>query len=247
MHSFTFALTALLAATGSFAAPVNSTFHILSKRDAVCGSDFRALVSKESCLPHGAAFQLTPPSTIARNTLTATTVAAVPANLQCDHTLELQLLNSVFIQSGVCRILTAMTAADSGQSKATLLGPAATHISALANLNFLDSTVNNKKKSVVQKSISSSAQATTDLDKAVGNYLALVNTATRAVAQTLDQDVTTIRNEATALHASLPDDPARRSKAAAAKAELAAAIAAFDATRSVVAAWDKLIVDAPHS
>lgn len=61
-----------------------------------------------------------------------------------DHTIELQLLDRMAQQSGLCNVLTALVAADPSSKKATLLGPAAEHISSLDNLNFLDASVNNQ-------------------------------------------------------------------------------------------------------
>ena len=73
MRSFTIATTVILAATSTFAAPLNSTLHFFGKRDAVCGLDFRALVNKGDCIPTGVKFTLTPPSTINKVTLTVRT------------------------------------------------------------------------------------------------------------------------------------------------------------------------------
>ncbi|KAI0338981.1 hypothetical protein BDW22DRAFT_1348121 [Trametopsis cervina] len=227
MLSFTVVLTALLAATSSFAAPLNSTLHSYGKRDAVCGSDFRSLVDSSSCLPNHSAFTLTPPSTITKVAVTGT---QVPADAQCDHTVEIQLLDTVAKKSGLCALITALTAADPKSKKADLLAPASVTISALANLNFLDKTVNNKKKSVVQKSLSGSAQKQTDVDKAVGNYLALVATASRGVATQLDANIATIKARAASVLATLPDGKTSRDKATVVKRDLKEALADFKAT-----------------
>lgn len=61
-----------------------------------------------------------------------------------DHTVELQLLNSVMKTSGVCGVLTALEAADATKAKSTILNDAAQHISAIDNLIFLDSKINNQ-------------------------------------------------------------------------------------------------------
>jgi hypothetical protein len=70
MWSLTAVATVLFAVTSSLAAPLDSTLHAFGKRDAVCGLDFRALVSKSDCLPTGQQFTLTPPSTITKVALT---------------------------------------------------------------------------------------------------------------------------------------------------------------------------------
>lgn len=54
------------------------------------------------------------------------------------------MLDTVAKKSGLCALITALTAADPKSKKADLLAPASVTISALANLNFLDKTVNNK-------------------------------------------------------------------------------------------------------
>lgn len=75
MRSFTATFTVFLAVTSALAAPLNSTLHFFGKRDAVCGLDFRALVNKGDCIPTGVKFALTPPSTIAKVTLTVSRVS----------------------------------------------------------------------------------------------------------------------------------------------------------------------------
>ena len=140
-----------------------------------------------------------------------------------DHLVELQLLDSVAQRSGICGIMTALVAADSTQSKVKLLAKASTDISALKNLNFLEATVNNRvrwtsyclflrfpltllqKKVVVQRAIKGAAQETTDLDKAVGNFLQLVKADGSGVAGLLDTDLAAIKSTAVAVLAKLPD------------------------------------------
>lgn len=61
-----------------------------------------------------------------------------------DHAVELQLLDWVAQESGLCDVLVALVVADPTLKKATLLNSAAQHISGLTNLNFLDASVNNQ-------------------------------------------------------------------------------------------------------
>lgn len=81
-----------------------------------------------------------------------------------------------------------------------------------------------QKKSVVQKSLSGSAQKQTDVDKAVGNYLALVATASRGVATQLDANIATIKARAATVLKSLPDGKTSRDKATVVKRDLKEAL-----------------------
>lgn len=148
----------VLAATSSFAAPTSET-HFLNKRDAVCGQDFRALVTNDSCLPNSKVYILGPkgaPTVVESTHPPVRTILCVlssdrltrflqvPANAQCDHTVELQLLDKVAKTSGLCEVLTALAAAVPAKTKAVMLDKAATDVSAISNLNFLDSKINNQ-------------------------------------------------------------------------------------------------------
>ncbi|KAI0802042.1 hypothetical protein BC629DRAFT_1438590 [Irpex lacteus] len=233
MRSFTATFTVFLAVTSALAAPLNSTLHFFGKRDAVCGLDFRALVNKGDCIPTGVKFALTPPSTIAKVTLTGDELKTGPATGQCDHLVELQLLDSVAQRSGICNIMVALVAADSAQSKAKLLDKASADISAVKNLNFLEATVNNRKKTVIQRSLKGTNQESTDLDKAVGNFFQLVGADGTSVAGTLDADLAAIKSTAAAVLAKLPDGKSSRDKATVVKKNLDTAIKAFDSSITV--------------
>ncbi|KAI0087812.1 hypothetical protein BDY19DRAFT_953337 [Irpex rosettiformis] len=247
MRSFTIASTILLAATSALAAPLNSTLHFYGKRDAVCGLDFRALVNKAACIPTGVQFSLTPPSTINKVKLTAEELKTGPANAQCDHLVELQLLDSVAQRSGICNIMVALVAADPKQSKVALLAKASTDISALQNLNFLEATVNNRKKTVIQRSLKSAAQESTPLDKAVGNFLRLVQADGTAVARTLDAELSHIKATAAAVLKTLPDGKSTRDKATVVKKNLDTALKNFNGAITVTGEWNKVVAAAPHS
>ncbi|KAI0802075.1 hypothetical protein BC629DRAFT_1591713 [Irpex lacteus] len=211
MRSFTITTSIVfLAVTSTFAAPLNSTLHFFDKRDSVCGTDFRALVDKASCIPTGVQFALTPPSAVNEVKLTGDELTKGPKDAQCDHLVELQLLDFVAKQSGLCDIIAALTKADPTQKKADLLAKASKDISALKNLNFLNQDVNNRKKTVIQRSLKGSKQGDADLDKAVGNFLKLVGSDGTAVAQTLDADLLAIKTTAEASLAKLNQDAQKK-------------------------------------
>ncbi|KAI0338984.1 hypothetical protein BDW22DRAFT_1432186 [Trametopsis cervina] len=241
MLSFTIVLTALLAATFSFAAPLDPMLHSYEKRDAVCGANFRSLVNNDSCLPNKAAFTLTPPSTVTKVTFEGNDV---PPKVQCDHTVEIQLLDRVASKSGLCELIAALTAADPKLKKADLLASASDNISKIANLNFLDGSVNNRKKTVIQRSLGSPSQQRTDLDKAVASYLDQVKDASRGVASTLDKDIADIKAKAVSVLAKLPDGKGGRDKVTATKNKLKTALADFKSANTVLAAWNKVLSDA---
>ncbi|KAI0091056.1 hypothetical protein BDY19DRAFT_679542 [Irpex rosettiformis] len=262
MRSFTIATTILLAATSTLAAPVNSTLHFYGKRDAVCAANFRSLVDKAECLPTKEQFTLTPPSTINRVALAANELTSGPADAQCDHLVEIQLLDRVAKASGLCEMITQMIKADpDNQKKADILNKASQDISALGNLNFLASTVNNRKKTVVDRSLKGKAQQNGDLDKAVGNFLRLVQANGASVAKQLDADLSAIKTKAEAVLAALPpagpadpDSGTRKSSRltedpnAKRRKPLEDAIAAFSkSTITVTSEWNKLIANAPHT
>lgn len=241
-------VTLVLAATSTFAAPTPET-HFLNKRDAVCGQDFRSLVNNDSCLPNSKVFVLGPTGAPAVVQLTH---PPLPAGSQCDHTVELQLLDKVAKQSGLCDVLTTLQTADPTKTKATMLRHAADHISAIANLNFLDSKINNQKKTVVQRALTGAKQGATDIDKAVGNYLRLVSGSAAGVASQIDADIAAIIAAADAVSATMPKQdpkarPSRDPKIAQGEA-LAKALANYKAHKTTVAAtFANVLAVAPHS
>lgn len=82
MFPFILLTNLLLLASCAFAVPAssNATTHSFAKRDAVCGADFRTLVSYNDCVPKKVAFTLTPPSTIVEKKFSGTNV---PGHAQC--------------------------------------------------------------------------------------------------------------------------------------------------------------------
>ncbi|ETW75113.1 hypothetical protein HETIRDRAFT_157644 [Heterobasidion irregulare TC 32-1] len=114
--------------------------HELGRRDNVCALDLRGATAKDCLVDNkGIFFTLTPPSTI-----TTTTVSTLPANSQCDHIVELRLLDGALQKSGVCEMITKTIKAKSSVSKAILLQPLSDVINGHDNLNFLASAVNNR-------------------------------------------------------------------------------------------------------
>ncbi|PSS30959.1 hypothetical protein PHLCEN_2v2484 [Hermanssonia centrifuga] len=226
----------------------DTSLHFLDKRDAVCGSDFRSLVDFSSCLPNQVAFTSTPPA-VTKEVLPDTESSSVPPDSQCDHTVELQVLDFVAKAAKLCDVLTAM--ANVGHSKQTLLQPASETISGLQNLNFLDKTVNNNKRVVVQRALKGNKQTSQPKDLAVGNYLALVKADSQKVASSLDANIATIITTAQTVLKGLPDGTTsktgRKDKAAANKAALSSALEEYDKTKTVTAAWNNILAEAPHS
>ena len=77
-----------------------------------------------------------------------------------DHTIEIQILDSVAQKSGLCTVISTLLKADPTLQRTGLLSQASVDISAAANLNFLDGTVNNR----VSHASSLNAQRHTDVD-----------------------------------------------------------------------------------
>ncbi|PSR76743.1 hypothetical protein PHLCEN_2v8228 [Hermanssonia centrifuga] len=245
MRWFATVQTALLIAAPALAAPLDSELHFLGKRDAVCSVDFRRLVDFDSCLPKKVAFTSVPPA-VTKVTLPDALSKSVPADSQCDHAVELQVLDFVAKQAKLCEVLTAM--ANAGQTKDSLLGPASQTISALPNLNFLNKVVNNNKRVVVQRGLNGKAQGKEPADLAVGNYLALVKTDTVHTAAALDADIAKIITTAEGVLAKLPDGTSKRGdKDRIKKDALKTALANYDKTKTVTAAWNNVLTKAPHS
>ncbi|THG92929.1 hypothetical protein EW026_g8151 [Hermanssonia centrifuga] len=246
MRWFAILPTILFAVSPALSIPLSEPpLHLLGKRDAVCGVDFRSLVNSKSCLPKQVAFTSTPPA-VTKVTLPNASAASVPKDSQCDHTVELQVLDFVAKQAKLCEVLTAM--ANVGQKKDSLLGPASTTISGIQNLNFLDKVVNNNKRSVVQKALNGKPQGSQAKDAAVGNYLALVKGDSVQIASTLDANIATIITTAQTVLQKLPPGTTKRGdKDRINKEALTTALANYDKTKTVTAAWNNVLAVAPHS
>ena len=85
-----------------------------------------------------------------------------------------------------------------------------------------------QKKVVVQRAIKGAAQETTDLDKAVGNFLQLVKADGSGVAGLLDTDLAAIKSTAVAVLAKLPDGKSPRDPATVVKKNLDDAIVSYN-------------------
>ncbi|ETW75112.1 hypothetical protein HETIRDRAFT_120415 [Heterobasidion irregulare TC 32-1] len=221
--------------------------HTLGRRDNVCALNLRGATAKDCLVDNkGTFFTLTPPSTI-----TATAVTCKPFNQNVyHHIVELQLLDGALQKTGVCTMITAMIKAQSSVSKAALLQPLSDVINGNKNLNFLASTVNNRKKTVVGNSLKGKGKAAgnDDLNVAVGNYLQLTKASSTDIAKSLDVAVAKIIEQAQTIANALPADSGTGRKKVTTKSDLEKAIATANKSKNPVStAWQAVLDDAPHA
>lgn len=252
-------MTALSLVSLSLAAPVQYGSGSLQHRSdldlqsrAFTGIEICELPARgdvqAGCLANPVRFTLT------KNALTAAPAGAQPANTECDHSLELQVLKQALNGNGACTALNKILDAGgikTSANKEALLKPLFDAVNAQRNVVFLDKAVNAEKRLVVQHALGDGVKrpASTALT-AVKAYLAnaSIKPATTALATSLDGLATTmINNAVTQANAALDAKAAKaataRQKAAIAtgKADVTAGKALFKPATGVSTAWTKVL------
>ncbi|KZT39427.1 hypothetical protein SISSUDRAFT_1061147 [Sistotremastrum suecicum HHB10207 ss-3] len=211
---FVFVPLALSLSQVTTAAPLagNETLSILSKRDTqICGFSGR-LVDFNSCLPAGINFKLNADSkgvtkvALTKNAQNEFEVPAPAKSSECDHIIELALLNTMFVKNGFCAIATALTssagdASAQAEQKASisllflnapveLVNAQARDANSIAagqtvNLVFVTTSVNQQKKNFVTGALAGSAPQNA-LNEAIVDYLTKTKTQSQRVAAAID-------------------------------------------------------------
>ncbi|KZS86979.1 hypothetical protein SISNIDRAFT_471316 [Sistotremastrum niveocremeum HHB9708] len=194
---FVFVPLALSLSQVTTAAPLagNETLSILSKRDTqICGFSGR-LVDFNSCLPAGINFKLNADSkgvtkvALTKNAQNEFEVPAPAKSSECDHIIELALLNTMFVKNGFCAIATALTSS-AGDASAQAEQKATRDANSIAagqtvNLVFVTTSVNQQKKNFVTGALAGSAPQNA-LNEAIVDYLTKTKTQSQRVAAAID-------------------------------------------------------------
>ncbi|KZT39432.1 hypothetical protein SISSUDRAFT_1118967 [Sistotremastrum suecicum HHB10207 ss-3] len=244
-----------------------TSIHLHNKRDTlICGFAAR-LVDNKSCLPAGINFVLNAAQTAVTEESLTTNAAGqfeIPANKasQCDHIIELALLNSMFNKNGFCAVANVLGSSFSAGQKVdflntpiNLVNAAAANANSIAqgtpvNLVFLDTKLNIPKKNFVTSALNNPGVAPTNagnLNTAIKSYLTQTRTQSLRVAQAIDAACLQSINALKASTLSGVVAPAPNVRAKTATERLAQAVAAHDAlvganpALTITAQWTEVL------
>ncbi|KZS86985.1 hypothetical protein SISNIDRAFT_461293 [Sistotremastrum niveocremeum HHB9708] len=208
MHFNLLSLVSVLTAvklTLAYPLSANETLNLnyFDKRDTlICGFAAR-LVDFTACLPAGINFKLSADGkTVTREALTKNAAGHFlpPANSasECDHIIELALLNTMFNKNGYCAVANVLgrdfTADDKTnflQTPINLINAQAANTNSIAhgtpvNLVFVTKSVNQQKQRFVTEALATGKAPANALNEAIVDYLKETRTQSLRVAAAID-------------------------------------------------------------